>query len=152
MDKSTFITAFDRASTLCREFAQQFVIEELPATLRFDFAAANRTPDGKGLIKFFGGRLLTPAQLRGVEPLLARKYLWFDGKIPLWINLSVHAADAEFTYVEVQVCGHVTADDGPLYHKKEGNPPFHVLGPALPPDWVSLEKSGKISLGSRPAQ
>jgi hypothetical protein len=149
MEKSPFIAAFDRAATFCRDFAQQFVVEELPESLRFDFAAARRPVDVAGRIKFLGGRLLTPAQLSGVEPVRARKYLWVDGKIPQWINLSVHAADAAHTYVEVMVCDRLTADDRALYHQREGNPPFHVLGPAVPPRWVSLAESGKFSLGWR---
>lgn len=152
MDKATFITAFNRAASDCHAFAQQFVTEELPVSLRFDFVAACRSVDASGRIKFLGGRLLTPGQLRGVEPVRARKYLWIDGKVPHWINLSVHAADGAHTYIEVIVCDRLTADDSALYHKREGNPPFHVLGPALPPGWVSLAESGKFSLGWRAAE
>jgi hypothetical protein len=129
--------------------AQQFVVEELPASVRFDFAAARRKVDAGGRIKFLGGRLLTPGQLRGLDPVRARKYLWVDGKIPRWINFSVHAADAEHTYIEVVASDRLTADDRVLHHQREGNPPFHVLGPSLPPSWLSLAESGKFSLGWR---
>ena len=149
MDKDAFIAAFNQAAMFCRDFAQQFVIEDLPTRLSFDFVAAARTPNDKGLIKFYGGRLLRPEQLRHVEPVQARKYLWIDGKIPLWINLSVHAADAEFTFIEVCACDRLTDNEVTLYHKREGNPPFHVLGPALPATWVSLQESGKVSLAWR---
>src|SRR5262245_46494688 len=111
MELSAFITAFERAAKFCRHFAQQFVVEDLPEPLRFDFAAARRPVGSEGRIKFLGGRLLSPAQLRGVEPTRARKYLWVDGKVPQWINFSVHAADAENTYIEVMVCARLTADD-----------------------------------------
>lgn len=130
MERGVFILAFDRALLWCGQFAQQFVVEELPASLRFYSAAAHRAPDEQGRIKFFGGRLLTPAQFRGVEPTRARKYLWGDGKIPQWINFNVHAADTEHTYIKVMVCDRLPGDDSALYHKREGNPPFHVLGPA----------------------
>ncbi|WP_020474958.1 hypothetical protein [Zavarzinella formosa] len=150
MDKLAFIDTFDWAA-FCREFAQRFVVEDLPTTLRFDFIAANRTPNEKGLIPFLGGRLLTPGQLRGAEPVQARKYLWVDGKIPQWINLSVQAADAGFTFIQVCACQRVTADDRALYHQQEGIPPFHILSPHLPHDWISPEKSGKFSLKGRTA-
>jgi hypothetical protein len=152
MDTASFIAAFDRAAVLCRNFAQQFVVEELPTSLRFDFVAAERPTDEQGRVKFHGGRLLTPVQLRGIDAARARKYLWVDGKIPQWINFSVHAADAEHTYIEVVACDRLTADDRALYHRQEGNPPFHVLSPALPPGWVSLAESGKFSLGGRSAE
>jgi hypothetical protein len=114
------MVAFDEAAALCRGFAQQFVIEEIPTTLRFDFEAAGLTPNNQGLIKYLGGRLLTSEQPRGVEPMRARKYLWIDGKIPLWINLRVHAVDGDFTFIEVHVCDRVSADDRKLYYTKDG--------------------------------
>jgi hypothetical protein len=146
-----FIAAFDRAATFCREFAGQHVVEPLPLSLRFDFRAAHRSLEPDGRIKFLGGRLLAPSQLVGVEPVRARKYLWVGGKVPQWVNLSVHAADADHTYIGVAVCGRLTNDPLALYHQREGNPPFHVLGPALPPAWESLEASGRFSLGWRAA-
>jgi len=147
MEKSAFIAAFDRAAALCREFAQHFVVEHLPESLRFNFIAASRPIDQNGTIKFLGGCLLTPAQLLRVHPIRARKYLWVDGKIPIWINFNVMAADEQHTDIEVDASGRVTADNAGLYHQREGNPPFHVLGPATPPGWVSLAVSGKFNLG-----
>ncbi|XXY54867.1 hypothetical protein WME91_27425 [Sorangium sp. So ce269] len=37
--------------------------------------------------------------------------------------------------LEVRVCGRFTAKAELLYHEREGWPPFHVLGPVLPPRW-----------------
>jgi hypothetical protein len=113
------------------------------------FGSISLLPVALGRVKFLGGRLLTPDQLRGVEPMRARKYLWVDGKIPQWINFTVHAADAAYTYIEISICARLTADNASLYHQQEGNPPFHVLGPELPPGWVSIAKSSKFSLGWR---
>lgn len=130
MDLPAFIAAFDQATAFCREFAQKLVTEELPTTLRFDIAPVHRTPDEEGLIRFLGGRLVTPAQLQGLEPLRARKYLWVDGKIPHWIDLSVHSTDHEFTFVHIRACDRVTADDRKLYYVKGGTKtPFHVVSP-----------------------
>lgn len=149
MELAWFIPAFARAASRCREFAQLFVIEELPSSLRFDFRAAERTPGPDGRIKFLGGRLLAPTQLRGVEPVRARNYLWVDGRVPAWVNLSVHAADAEHTFIEVCATNRLVGEVGHMYHQREGNPPFHLLGPALPPEWVSVEVSGRFNLGWR---
>ena len=148
MDQPAFIAAFDRATAFCREFAQRLVVEELPTTVRFEFTVYGHTPKHKALVKYLGGRLLTPDQLCGVEPTQARKYLWIDGKIPQWINLSVLAADDNFTFIQVHACDRVTADDQKLYYTHEGaKTPFHILSPRVPPGWVSLEKSGRFSLG-----
>lgn len=149
MDEPTFIAAFDRAARSCRAFAERFVSEHLPMVLRFDFPVGARPVDGEGRVKFLGGRLLTPDQLHGVDGTRACRYLWVDGQIPVWINLNVASADERFTYVEVRVSHLLTADDRVLYHQWEGNPPFHVLSPCVPPGWKSLEESGKFSLGWR---
>jgi hypothetical protein len=144
-----FYRAFDRAATFCREFGQQFVVEALPESLRFDFAAAVRDPAAEGKIKYLGGRLLARSQLTAVEPWVARKYLWVDERIPLWINLRLCAADREHTYIEVATSGNLTADPDDFYHKREGNPPFHVLGPPIPHDWISVAASGKVHIPRR---
>lgn len=149
MDLAWFVAAFDRAAAACRDFARPFVTDELPASVRFDFAAARRPTDATGRVKFLGGRLLPPAQLLGVEPARARKYLWVDGKVPQWINLGVRRADADHTYVEVSVCDRLVTEIAHMYHQREGNPPFHVLSPHLPPDWVSVAASGRFRLDWR---
>ena len=149
MELDWFIPAFDRAAARCRVFAQLYVVEALPPSLRFDFSAAERKPEPDGRVKFLGGRLLTPVQLRDVEPVRARQYLWVDGKVPAWINLSVHAADADHTYIEVRVTDRLVAEVSHMYHQSEGNPPFHLLSPAMPPEWVSLEVSGRFPLAWR---
>jgi hypothetical protein len=147
VDKPAFIVAFDQAAALCRDFAQRLVVEGLPTTVRFDFAFFRRSLDKEGRIRYLGGRLLTPEQLRGVEPVQARKYLWVNGKIPRWIDLSVHGADHDFTFIEVHACDRVMSDDGALYYKNGQTPtPLQIRSPPLPPRWISLEKSGKFSL------
>jgi len=146
MNLQTFITAFNRAANDCRQFARRFVLEELPESLRFDFGAARGKPDAGGKIKYRGGRLLTPEDLRGVDAVTARKYLWVDGRIPVWVNMHVLFADAEHTYIEIHAGSVHTDDDSALYYADAGNPPFHILGPALPRDWQSLGASGRFSL------
>src|SRR5689334_61384 len=139
MNKTSFMSTFDQAATFCREVAERHVIEALPESLRFDFAAASRPPYEQARIKFLGGRLLAPDQLRNVEPSRAREYLWVDGKVPLWINFNVHEMDATHTYIMVMVSHQLTSNDSVLYHQDEGLPPFHILGPFVPHGWVSLE-------------
>jgi hypothetical protein len=59
--------------------------------------------------------------------------LWRDGHVPEWINVAVVSETGTATVIEVVCCGRFTNDDSRLYHSQEGAPPFHVLGPALPP-------------------
>lgn len=59
--------------------------------------------------------------------------LWRDGLVPEWINLSVISEQSTYTLIEVLACGRFTDNEKLLYHINEGYPPFHVLGPTLPP-------------------
>jgi hypothetical protein len=147
VDRAAFEAAFQQAAEDTRAFAGQFVADELPGPLRFDFTAAKRTPQADGRIKFLGGRLLTPDQLQGVELRRAGQYLWADGKVPAWVNLAVCRADQDYTYIEVTVSGVVLEYDRVVVGGLGPGEPFRIRGPILPPGWVSVETSGRFCLG-----
>ena len=46
------------------------------------------------------------------------RYLYRDGRVPKWIDISVGAVDYDFTYVCLRCCGRFTADDERLYYKR----------------------------------
>src|SRR4029079_19531467 len=48
--------------------------------------------------------------------------------------------------LQLMCCGRFTADEGLLYHAREGCPPFHVTGPVLP---VGYEDGQKFSIYDR---
>ena len=130
MDKHEFAIRFALAATFCRNFTQFLIIEQLPMALRFNFARADGLPlDSEGCVKFIGGRLLKPEELKGLEGARAGQLLWVDSKIPRWVNLTVADFDECHTYIEIQF-GELTANHEHLYYELEGNPPFHVLGPS----------------------
>jgi len=136
---------FERAVEDCIDLAQAMVIEQLPQTAKFHILWYKPT-DANGRTKFLGGRLLLPSDLQRVDHVTARRILWTDGKIPEWINFSVESISNEYTLIEVMLSDKLTSDEEPLRHSREGNPPFHVLGPILPPGWRSVEQDGKFSL------
>jgi hypothetical protein len=67
-------------------------------------------------------------------------YLWRDGLIPCWIDVSVIAADSPTTIVELACCGRFTNDDSILYYRHTSRPPFGVKSPTLPPGWIEGER------------
>jgi hypothetical protein len=149
VDQTVFNAAFRQAAEDTKQFARRFVVDELPNALRFDFTAAKRTTGRDGRVKFLGGRLLTPAQLLGVELRTACRYIWVDGKVPSWVNLAVRWADGDHTYIEVTVSG-VLLEYGRVVTGGLGpGEPFRIRGPILPPDWVSMDVSGRFPLGCR---
>jgi hypothetical protein len=89
---------------------------------------------------------------RDVQPLgpwdleRAINFLWRTGKVPEWIDVSVVAADEEFSYVECRCCGRFVVTEEYLYHRAAGIPPFHVLSPPLPPDWIDTNSPTRFTL------
>lgn len=55
------------------------------------------------------------------------------------------------SYIRLLVCGRYSALTELLYHEQEGNPPFHVKSPVLPPGWESVEQHGRLDLEARRA-
>ena len=76
----------------------------------------------------------------------AFQFLWRNEKVPEWVDVSVQASDANLSYIQLRCCGRFTALEELLYHKSEGYQPFHVHSPPLPPNWKSVEESGKFDL------
>ena len=149
MDKKIFHQNFIMAIEFVIPFSQKFVINLLPSNC-LSLLYPNASYDGNPLVgdeQTFPEDSLHEGQeyvgplthLEGIE------FLWRNGKVPEWINVAVSRYDEEFTYLELMCCGRFTAGMG-LYHTREGYPPFHVLGPNLPPRWKSIEESGKFDL------
>jgi len=144
MDRTTFAGNLESAAKLLLPFTRSLISNALPDEVRF-LVQPNATYDGNPLED---DEQRFPNDVRS-GPLTAEQAverLWRDGKVPEWINLSVHSYDVNFTYAELLCCGRFTALDRHLYHRAEGRPPFHILGPTIPPGWRSPELSGKFDL------
>ncbi|WP_344831850.1 hypothetical protein [Actinocorallia longicatena] len=132
-----FAERFAASSRAAWEFARTLVSEDLPEPLLFR-VRLNQSYDGHaprpGEVRFpqDGSRRRAMGLSRcDAETVLAE--LWRDHHVPEWVNLAVVGETGTATVVEVVCCGRFTRDDSRLYHSEEGAPPFHVLGPALPP-------------------
>ncbi len=144
MDRELFARRLHDAAVAARDFARRYVEETLPDELRFR-VRLNSSYDGNPLV---GDEVVFPREsgyekaneLEDCSEQQVLDLLWRDKRVPEWINLSVIGESGAATLVEVLSCGRFTADEGCLYHVREGRPPFHVLGPALPPEWKEGER------------
>jgi hypothetical protein len=152
MDKKIFQQNFARAMEFAIPFSQKFVTNPLPSNC-LSFLYPNMSYDGNPLVD---DEQIFPEDGSGLseeKPYFGAltesevvEFLWRNGKVPEWINITVSTYDAKFTYLELLCCGRFTETEKRLYHTFEGYPPFHVLGPDLPPGWKSIEESGKFDL------
>jgi hypothetical protein len=149
VERTIFAARLVDAARHAVEFARGFVEERLPDAVRFR-VELNSSYDGNPLPP----DVRTYPDDRRKHPLeqIARlsieslvDLLWRDGAVPEWIDFSVEAVDEDATIIGVMTCGRFTTSESRLYHEREGRPPFHVLGPALPPEkW--RDNNGRFSL------
>jgi hypothetical protein len=148
MDKDVFEENLEKATELVVPFSREFVTNLLPPRARY-LIFPNQSFDGNPLAgdeQIFPDETLPDGKYLGpFDTKQVVERLWRNGKVPEWVNMMVYACDDEFTYLELLCCGRFTAEEH-LYHISEGFPPFHSLGPELPPGWESVENSGKFNL------
>lgn len=149
MDKSTFERNLTKATEMVLPFSCEFLTNPLPASCRY-LIFPNQSFDGnplEGDEEVFPEETLPNGTFLGsFDASQVVDHLWRNGKVPEWINVTVYSYDQKHSYLELLCCGRFTAMKKFLYHQSEGYTPFHVLGPALPPHWESVEVNGKFDL------
>lgn len=68
------------------------------------------------------------------------EFLWLNGKVPEWINVSVCKENKESTYIMLLCCGRFTNNIKEIYLPQSGIAPFSIKSPALPPWYKEGEK------------
>lgn len=136
MDRTVFAARFSEAAEQSRAFAQTLVSEPLPGDVVVRVRLNRSYPGARlrpGEVTYPGdGGWEQESALRRCGLGTAVGVLWRDGRVPEWVNLTVVDRDESVTVIEAVCCGRFTDDDALLY-RQSGPPPFHVLGPPLPP-------------------
>jgi len=134
VDKAEFRRRLDRAVDVSRRLAERVLGFPVPEQVRFHFGELSRYETGKpppaGKVKILGGRILELGQTRDLDASTMGRYLQVDEKVPVWINFHAAGSEGRTYLIEVITSESVTADESLFYHRHEGYPPFHVLGPA----------------------
>jgi hypothetical protein len=143
MDREVFFKRFQAAVLAARDFARTTIEEPLADEVRCRLYL-NSSYDGNPLHEdetVFPEDSLPERgfDLVSIPVEEAAAVLWRGGKVPEWINVAVVTRTRQTTVVQVDSCGRFTATEDLLYHAWEGRPPFHVLGPALPLNYVQGE-------------
>lgn len=149
MEQELFYDRFVQSAKFAREFAQRYLIEELPNRFVFDLHL-NASFDGNASSEFSlfpeDSNNETRLQTKRINEKSVCRWLYRDGMVPQWINFHVVGITSEATRIGIKACGRFTADEELLYHQHEGRPPFHVLGPSLP---VGHQDGVKFSIFQR---
>ena len=149
MDEALFRDRMLEASMKAIAWAHLHIVNYLPSSFSY-LIYPNHSYDGNPLQ---GDEELFPEDSVPLGNFIGPRsfeeafhFLWRNGKVPEWVDVSVQACDADLSYIQLRCCGRFTALEKLLYHKFEGYQPFHVQSPPVPPNWKSLEESGKFDL------
>lgn len=142
MTKEEFKDNFLKALDGLIPFTQEFVINDLPSEVKF-IIKPNSSYDGNPLVDdeeiFPNDNVNIDSQMSPCDFDNAIDYLWRNGKVPEWINVSVYRCDTNYTYVKLESCGRYSGNINNLYHVQEGRPPFHALSPSIPLNYFDQE-------------
>ena len=72
--------------------------------------------------------------------------LWQNRLVPEWVNINPWEATESGLVFQLTCCGRFAEHEPLLYHAWEGYPPFHAVGVLTPPEWKSLEESGRFDV------
>lgn len=141
-EKETFIKRFVKQANLCVSFAEKYLGKPLPKEIMCNIGGdyLYKTALRKKHIKYIGGRLLKPEQLRNVSVYRAAKLTFADGKTPRWIDLCYEEYDDNYSYIEVNASRRIVGDESKTMRFPEGTRQFHLLGPAEKTFLQSIKK------------
>ncbi len=142
MDKEIFEQRLEQAAEETIVFTRSLVTEVLPNE-RIYKVFPNKHGEMKQLrgdAEVFPQDSLPRGQFIG--PLDATEvvaYLWRNGKVPEWIDISVDAVEGNRTVLILWCCGHFTSFPANTFHRLVDpigrGAPFSVHGPFAPKGW-----------------
>lgn len=148
MDRNEFSENLRKATLSSHERALSLVGNTLKPPFRYR-VCLNQSYDENLLAE--GETIPEKIRAKGVDPIENLQFdevvelLWLDRMVPEWVDVLPWKASDEGMIFWLTCCGRFT-DGRHLYHLKEGYPPFHAPGVWLPPDWKSIEESGRFDL------
>lgn len=134
LSRATFHKNLKESAILARDFTRTLVTTPLPDDISYSIrygCSYDGNPLREDEVTFpedYGKEAPIKKSAEEVTSLL-----WRDGFVPEWINVTVSHEDGERTHIKLECCGRYSQLPAMMYHIQEGRPPFHVLGPSLPP-------------------
>lgn len=149
MTRERFQELFVRARERAIAFAREKVWNEIPDAVRYKLEAnQSYDVDQQGQSQTsYAQDSLPIGQYRGpLTEAEAIDFLWRDGRVPEWIDITVDEVVNGTTLIELSCCGRYTDDEERMYYHPNGRGPFGVKGPALPSSWKPGDPIEKFDL------
>jgi hypothetical protein len=149
MDQDLLAQRLELATKQTLEFTQQDVWNVLPARTQYlvfpsRYGAQHTVQTGE--MVFLEDAQRNPRYVGPLDVAGVVAFLWREGFIPAWIDMSVYAVDETTTYLELLCCARFTNQERLLYYRDSATCPILVCGPHIPPPGWENEKDGKFDL------
>lgn len=134
MNVSEFSRLLDVSTANAIAFAKTMLLDELPDKYVYRIFP-NQSYDGNredDEIVYPTDSLASLNDYREMTRDDCIRFLYRDGRIAEWIDISVGAADSNFTYVDCRCCGRFTDNDEKLYYNHTNCGPFGIKSPPIP--------------------
>ena len=146
MTKSEFQTLLSHSSYVAIDFARTYVMDNLPNDFRYS-VRLNASTDDINLKQF---DIYPSDNDKTIDFITADKVINLlnrNGKVPVWIDISVEYVHKKFTVFQLLCAGRYSADENEFYYLKAGTGPFGIKSPTLPIGYV---EGDKFNLKSKP--
>ena len=149
MTRAIFSQNLRKATLVSHEKALMAVENELKPPFSY-LVHLNQSHDGNPLAE--GEVIPKKMRTKGHAPCgpLAHEevvsLLWLNGLVPAWVDIMPWEASSDGLRFRLICCGRFADNEPLLYHQREGYPPFHAPGVWVPPDWKSVDESGRFDL------
>lgn len=135
MTKHEFQTLLALSSDRALDFARIYVLDYLPQAFLYS-VYLNSSFDDPDLKQFDhypedDNKIIEFINADDVVNLLAR-----NGKIPVWIDISVKYVYKSCTVFQLLCAGRYTEEKSEFYYEKRGTAPFGIKSPFFPNDYV----------------
>lgn len=146
MTKSEFQILLSHSSNVALDFAKKYVADNLPNNFKYS-VRLNASTDDINLKQFDiypsdNDKIVDFITEDKVVSLLNR-----NGKVPVWIDISVEYVHKDCTVFQLLCAGRYSANENEFYYLKGGIGPFGIKSPAFPIDYV---EGVKFNLKSKP--
>lgn len=139
MTKEEFLILINGASFVSFKVAEKYLKNDLFPEFRYD-VFLNVSNDDHSLTHFDhypedNGRIE-----RGLTDKEVRDLIYRNGKVPIWIDISVYKSDKKATTFELLCAGRYSDNREEFYYHKGGTGPFGIKSPNLPNDYKEGKK------------
>jgi hypothetical protein len=145
MTKEIFEQRLNDVTKLLIDFTKRYCFNDFSSTIKYVVVPNSRDIDSHldpfevSLLKKLNNLRSKPLSLKEVSQALYK-----NGKVPLWINITVYETNRQITIIELCTSRRFRQDHE-LNHIADQYPPFHPLVP-VPPDSLRIEKDGKYDI------